>query len=67
MSKFFFSFIRQAKCELAKMKNKETIYKTILEKRDELIVELDEKLEQLSEKSSETKVGWDVLFMQWVL
>ena len=48
---------RQAKCELAKMKNKETCYKTILEKRDSLIVELDEKLEQLTERTSETKAG----------
>ena len=39
------------------MKNKETCYKTILEKRDSLIVELDEKLEQLTEKSSESKAG----------
>ena len=51
-------YSRQAKCELAKMKNKETCYKTILEKRDSLIVELDEKLEQLTEKSSESKAGW---------
>ena len=43
------------------MKNKETCYKTILEKRDSLIVELDEKLEQLTEKSSESKAGWGYL------
>ncbi len=53
---FFFAF-SQAKLELAKMKNRETCYKTILEKRDSLIVELDEKLEQLTERHGDTKAG----------
>ncbi len=53
---FFFPY-SQAKLELAKMKNRETCYKTILEKRDSLIVELDEKLEQLTERHGDTKAG----------
>ena len=41
------------KCELAKMKNKETCYKTLLDKRDALIVELDEKLENLEKQHAQ--------------
>ncbi len=39
----------ETKVEMGKMKNREMCYKTILEKRDSLIIELDEKLEQLTE------------------
>ena len=49
---------RSTKCELAKMKNKETCYETILKKRDSLISELDGKVEQLQEVQRSEKTQW---------
>ena len=46
---------RNTKCELAKMKNTETCYKSILERRDKVIMELDHKLTEMQEMKMDKK------------
>ncbi|CAH1785700.1 unnamed protein product [Owenia fusiformis] len=43
------------KCELAKSMNREACYKEVLEKRDARIMELDDKIEKLSQKQQNIK------------
>ena len=50
-----FSVFSNTKHELAQMKNIETCYKAVLEKRDTVIINLDEKLDNLREQKWDQK------------
>lgn len=47
---------RTTKCELARLKNKESMYRIVLEKRDSVIMELDEELDKLEKATTDNKV-----------